>query len=95
MTAQNGLLIVAGPLLVFAGLAGWLGLRWYLALPAAFLIPVAFFAVWFTATNDTARIGEQFDEPGLVGMMLGSVIATISAPLWGAAFYAGHRMRRG
>lgn len=95
MTALAGPFIVGSPLALLSGLAGWLGLRWFVALPAVFLLPGVICAVWFIVTNEDAFISDQFDQPGLVGMLVGSVIATISAPLWGAGFLVGLRMRRG
>lgn len=95
MTALSGPFLVGLPLAVLTGLAAWFGLRWFIALPFVFLLPGVICAVWFIVANDEAQIGEQFDEPGLVGMTLGSVIATISAPVWAAAFYLGHRLRKG
>lgn len=95
MTTQNGLFIAVVPLIAVAALAGWLGLRWTVALPMVFLLPVVATIVLFTITNEDALVSEQFDEPGLVGMMLGTVIATVSAPLWAAGFLLGRRLRRG
>lgn len=95
MTAIGGPLIVGLPLAALTALAAWVGLRWFVALPLAFALPGVICAVWFIVTNEDAEVSDQFDEPGLVGMMVGSVIATLSAPVWGAAFYAGHRLRRG
>lgn len=90
----SAVLVAALPLGAVGLIAGRFGVAGTVVLPALAALPCLVFAAWFMVTNDSADVADRFNTPGLSGLLVGAILAVLTAPIWGLAFFVGRCTRK-